>query len=166
MPKGCQNGNPNDAKTHYKSMPKLVLKKMMNNMTNDAFLNNKNANSLPIQANLKISQCLSANRKFINKTIKQIPKFISKSIKKQDKLHCRKSDAKNKENHQTWNPKGSRKRLESNKKQDQTNDGKKEAPPNLAWRTLCPRNTSKFKDSSSEDNLPKEKIQFRQMKFS
>ena len=30
---------------------------------------------------------------------------------------------------------------------------------------LRPRNTSKFKDNSSEDNLPKEKKKFKKMKF-
>ena len=29
----------------------------------------------------------------------------------------------------------------------------------------CPRNESKFKDTPSEDNLPKEKLKFREIKF-
>ena len=40
----------------------------------------------------------------------------------------------------------------------------KEAPPGLV-RTPASRNTSKFEDNSSEVDLPKERMKFREMKF-
>ena len=42
MRTGCQNGANIDAKTHWKSMPKLVAKKMMGNIKNHVFLMCKN----------------------------------------------------------------------------------------------------------------------------
>ena len=39
--KGCQNGIKIDAKTHQKSMPKLVTKKIMKVIKNNVSLNGK-----------------------------------------------------------------------------------------------------------------------------
>ena len=39
MPKGCQHGAKIDAKTNYKSMPKLVTKKVMKIINKRVFLN-------------------------------------------------------------------------------------------------------------------------------
>ena len=60
-----------------------------------------------------------------------MPKTIPKSMKNQCKIHARKSDAKNMENHQKWMPKGSQKTLKIDKKTIRKKGWKKEEMPQV-----------------------------------
>ena len=75
-------------------------------------------------------QVACANGKCIKKPSSMGSKLILKPMKKQNHIHARNNDTKDKDNHHKWGPKGSRNPLEINKTQDK-NDGKKEdaGPP-------------------------------------
>ena len=64
MPNGCQDGAKIDAKTHQKSMPKLVKKKIMNMVNSFKCIEKTNI--------IKVSQVACANGKGIRKTLKMM----------------------------------------------------------------------------------------------
>ena len=92
------------------------------------------------------------------------PKSFLKSMREQDKFHGRKSDAKDKEIINQWCQKQKQKPLKSNQKQFPKLNENMQQKLIQTGGAMPPRNTSDFKDNSSEDNLPKENTKFRQEK--
>ena len=83
MPKVCQNGFKIDAKTHYKSMPKLMTKKSMEIIENHVSLNGKPLKFI-IKTNVfeGLAVCVRERKRY-QKTSKMIPKSIPKWVKNQ-----------------------------------------------------------------------------------
>ena len=116
MQKGSQHGAKINAKAHKKSMQKLVVKKERKIMQHHVFLKCKNTFMIGTYSKFEVLQGECANGKIIKKSSNMRPKSMPKSRKNQCKIHARKSDAKNMENHQQLSPKGSQKPLTINKK--------------------------------------------------
>ena len=81
--------------------------------------------------------CVRKRNKY-QQTVKMKPNVIPKSMNKPYEINARKNDATNITNHQTWIPKG-RQQTSNKNKTNPKHNGKNEASPHLAWRTLAPK---------------------------
>ena len=141
-------------------MPKLVLEKKMENIKMMFLRLVKPCKTNGNTSKFEVFARLSANRKFIKQPSKMRSTIVPKSMRKQNKILARRSNATNIETLQKMSPKG-----KFHPKQDSQNDRKREACQVWYGESRGQRNTHTFKDNSSEENLPKEKVKFRKMKF-
>ena len=103
----------------------------------------------------KVSQGECANREFIKRYTKNHPQINNNSEKN---LWSKSNACKKKRLIIKWISKGSHKAIKTIKRQGPENDRKKGVRNIWYGGPRRPRNTYKFKDNSSDYNLPKEKM--------